>query len=371
MSKYMEELKKYVGNDKNLIEKNIKNIIETNFKTKNDLYAKEVINIFNKELEKINLKENFINSKLEKEFTFVTADEGSKTESKKVKNLNELANIINEIAFIGIDEAYIDNNIKEMNNSLIYFIKSTDQKEFEEFLKTFKEVCGFYYTDYIFIKNLAKQFDNNFKELAEDAGIEDFNINIVKNSPEELYEKLNQIAKAKEKDLDKADLKREEKDGCEISKDEQSEIIIEEEEEQEEELDKTARRLSDSLSELEPKTLTAEEINSFKDPDEFYNKIIKPALEGVDNINIDKNPITAILKNTDSKKFSPEYKTILKNNLKNFINKLLEENKEKLKNILSTEEVKKKLNEISKENSGLSLGNLLLNNLNKENSIGR
>ncbi len=57
---YIKALEEYARNDIDFIKKNIKNIIETNFELKNDLYAKEVVKIFNKKIKEIDLKNSKI-----------------------------------------------------------------------------------------------------------------------------------------------------------------------------------------------------------------------------------------------------------------------------------------------------------------------
>ncbi len=298
----------------------------------------------------------------EKEFTFLTTEGISlvKHNLKTIKNLNELTKIIYNIDLTEIKSYHgsmdINNkNIETLNNALIYFIKNNEQNEFKEFLNAFRDAIeDFNYTK---LKNIIDYCNNNLKRLAEEVGIEDFNVNIANDSIDELYDKLNQIAEAKveikeDKDLDENDLEMEVED---------------------KDLDEIVQNLSSNLDRLNSKekseNSTVEEINSIKDPMEAYNKIIVPALEGINNINININSITALLK-TDIKIFSPVYKKILRNNLKKFINNLPEENREKLKNNLSKEGVKEKLNEVS-EKSGIKLGDALLKDLNEEKVMVR
>ncbi len=197
--------------------------------------------------------------------------------------------------------------------------------------------------------SIERSFDK-FKLLGEDEE------RIYKNEQNmlktlEIEQRLNNIRNSlikEDKDLDKNDL--------------ETEVEYKD-------LDEIAQNLSSNLDRLNSKekseNLTVEEINSIEDPMEAYNKIIVPALEGINNINININSITAIFK-TDAS----IYKNTLRNDLKNFMNNLPEENREKLKNNLSKEGIKEKLNEVS-EKSGIKLGDVLLKDLNKEKVMVR
>lgn len=283
----------------------------------------------------------------EKKFTFSIIEDmrSEKHVLKTVKSLNELTDIMYKIDFTeqkgyrGLNSVVNNKNIEILNNALIYFTKNSDQKELKEFLKTFQNTIR----DVDYGKSGREVIDycnNNLKELAEKNGIKNFNIDITNDSVDKLYEKLNQIA------------------GIEIKIDnkEDKNIVGEEiETDSLEDFEKSAQELSELKNKEKSET-----------PMKAYNKIIRPAIEGINNIKKDNNIITFIL-NTNEE-FSSTYKIVLKNNLTKFINKLPKENQEKLKNILLKEGVREKLNEITKE-SGIKLGNELLKRLEKKNSI--